>query len=118
MNRIALLILIAAVLITAISWGAAKFKQPTPETAANKLMEIDQPLPNLEIINAVWVETRIVVQTEFVGTEAQAPASAPEWHDLAAASAEQVYRVIEGRYPIELQLFQSGEFRAVAVAGL
>ena len=115
MNRIALLILIAAVLITAISWGAAKFKQPTPETAANKLMEIDQPLPNLEIINAVWVETRIVVQTEFVGTEAQAPASAPEWHDLAAACAEQVYAPKADIQPTAA--VSERRFRAVAVAG-
>jgi len=118
MKRTVQTILIIIVLAAVVYWGAARLKADTPERIVEQVNKMEEPVPNLKLISAVWVDQRIVVQAQYIGTADQAPASAPEWHELASLCAERIYRAIGETYPTEVQLFQNQLFRAVAIVGL
>ncbi len=90
----------------------------TPEDIIKIIKEDMEPMPNIEIIDAIWVETRVIVQAEYTGSQSEAPPAAVHWHELARLSAEKIYQSLNERHIVELQLFYNQEFRAVAVVGL
>lgn len=118
-NRLIWVLLIVVIAVSSILWGIRHQKRSsTPEAVVQQVKSIKNPLPNLEILDAVWAGSRIVAQVQYTGPDAQAPQAPFEWHQLAQSCAEQIHLELNQKHTIEVQLFHNFEFRAVSVAGL
>jgi|GEM_PF-958448 len=113
---IGLIMLIGVLLVTFLVIIPQK-NLNTPEKMLERVKKLELPHPSIEIIEALFVAERIVVQGNFKGAN-NAPNGASEWHQLAQRCAEQIYDELDGRQTVEFQLFQEYEFRAVAIIGL